>query len=119
MYKKRTVISGSEVTQPTRPALTPEARENQMISLAMDLVEQRLKNGTASSQETTHFLKLATVKEQLEREQLAKENELVQAKIDAIKSSKHTEELYEDALRAMRSYSGYDSNNGGENSDGQ
>ena len=119
MKIKRTVISGSEVTQPTRPALTPEARENQMISLAMDLVEQRLKNGTASSQETTHFLKLATVKEKLEREQLAKENELTQAKIDAIKSAKHTEELYADALKAMRSYSGYDPNDGGENSNGQ
>lgn len=113
MPKKRTVISGSGVTQPTRPALTPEARENQMISLAMDLVEQRLKDGTASSQETTHFLKLATIKEQLEREQLKKENELVQAKIDAIKSAKHTEELYGDALKAMRAYSGYSSDNDG------
>ena len=62
------VKSSSEPVKKIRPALTPEARENQMISLAMDLVEQRLLNGTASSQETTHFLKLGTAKEKLERE---------------------------------------------------
>lgn len=94
------------VTKKIRPALTPEARENQMISLAMDLVEQRLLNGTASSQETTHFLKLGTQKEQLEREKLAKENELLKAKTEAIKSSERIEELYSNAIKAMREYNG-------------
>ena len=79
------VKSSSEPVKKIRPALTPEARENQMISLAMDLVEQRLLNGTASSQETTHFLKLGTAKEKLERERLEKENELLKAKTEAVK----------------------------------
>ena len=57
-----------------RPALTPEARENQMISLAMDLVEKRIREGTASSAETTHFLKLATSKTMLEKQKLEEEN---------------------------------------------
>ena len=89
-----------------RPALTPEAREKQMISLAMDLVEQRLIDGTASSQETTHFLKLATSKANLEKEKLERENELLRAKTDAIESAKNIEKLYTDAISAMKRYSG-------------
>lgn len=89
-----------------RPALTPEARENQLISLATDLVEQRLIDGTASSQETTHFLKLATGKARLEKEKLERENELLRAKTEALQSAKRVEELYTNALNAMRNYAG-------------
>lgn len=89
-----------------RPALTPEVRENQMIALAVDLAEKQLLEGTASSQVITHFLKLATSRERLEREKLEKENELLRAKTEAIESAKRVEELYSDALRAMRSYRG-------------
>ena len=89
-----------------RPALTPDTRENQMIALAVDLAERQLIEGTASSQVITHFLKLATSRERLEREKLEKENELLRAKTEAIESAKRVEELYSDALRAMRSYRG-------------
>ena len=89
-----------------RPALTPEARENQLISLAVDLVEQRLIDGTASSQETTHFLKLATRKARLEDEILEKQKELISAKTEALQSAKRIEDLYTDAIKAMRKYSG-------------
>lgn len=102
----RKAKGSSETVKKIRPSLTPEARENQMISLAMDLVEQRLIDGTASSQETTHFLKLGTAKEKLERERLEKENELLKAKTDAIKSAERTEELYKKAIKAMGIYSG-------------
>lgn len=90
----------------SRPALTPEARENQMISLAENLAEEQLRNGTASTQVIVHYLKLATLKEQLEREKLEKENELLKAKTKAIESSERTEALYAEALQAMRNYSG-------------
>lgn len=90
----------------TRPAITPEARENQLISLAVDLVEQRLIDGTASSQETTHFLKLATSKSKYELKLLEKQAELAEAKAEQIKSMKRTEELMEDALEAFRNYNG-------------
>ena len=70
-----------------RPALSPEARENQMISLAVDLAEQQLRDGAASSQVITHFLKLATTKAQLEKEKLMKENELLAAKTEALQSA--------------------------------
>ena len=89
-----------------RPALTPEARENQMISLAIDLVEKRLLDGSASSQETTHFLKLATTKAKLEKEILEKQKELPAAKTESIKSAKRVEELYSKALKAMQNYQG-------------
>ena len=89
-----------------RPALTPEARENQMISLAIDLVERRLLDGSASSQETTHFLKLATTKAKLEKEILEKQKELLAAKTESIKSAKRVEELYSKALKAMQNYQG-------------
>ena len=88
------------------PATTPEARENQMIALAMDVVEERLRNGTASSQETTHFLKLGSIKERKELSLLEQEIELKKAKTDAIQSAKRVEELYSKALKAMKSYTG-------------
>lgn len=98
--------TSSSSTKRGRPALTPEARENQMISLAVDLAEQQLRDGTASSQVITHFLKLATAKERLEREKLEQENKLLIAKTEALQSQKHIEELYSNAISAMRNYSG-------------
>jgi len=88
------------------PVLTPEARENQLISLAMDLVEQRLRNGTASSQETVHFLKLGSSKEKLEQQILAEQKKLVVAKTSAIESQERIDEMYSNAIKAMRTYSG-------------
>ena len=90
-----------------RPALTPETRENQLIAMAMDLVEQRLADGTASSQETTHFLKLGSPKARLEREKLERENELLRAKTEALESEKNMSEMYARAIKAMQRYGGH------------
>lgn len=95
-----------ETAKKHRPATTSEGRENQLISLAMDLVEKKLRAGTASAQEVVHFLKLATTREALEQERLKRENLLLSAKVDSIASSKRIEELYETALNAMREYAG-------------
>lgn len=89
-----------------RPATTTEARENQLISLAVDLAEQQLRDGTASSQVITHYLKLGSTKERLEKEKLAEENKLLKAKTENLKSQQRTEELYAKALMAMQDYSG-------------
>ena len=90
----------------SRPALTPEARENQMIALAVDLAEQQLRDGSASSQVITHYIKLASTKEQIEKEILMKQKELITAKTESLKSAKKVEELYASALDAMREYGG-------------
>jgi hypothetical protein len=90
-----------------KPALTPESRENQMAALAMDLVEQRLRDGTASSQETTHFLKLVSSRAKLEQERLRLENGLVAAKTKALADAEEIKVLYEEALKAMRRYGGH------------
>lgn len=92
--------------RPRRPATTLEGRENQLISLASDLAERQLVEGTASAQVLTHFLKLASTREQLEQERLQRENLLLSAKIDQLASAKRIEELYETALNAMRTYTG-------------
>lgn len=99
-------VKGSSQTRDIRPALTPEARENQLISLAVDLAEKQLQDGSASSQVITHYLKLGSTKEKAEREKLEKEKELLEAKVEALKSAKRIEELYSDAINAMRRYSG-------------
>lgn len=93
-------------TNKIRPALTPEARENQLIAMTMDRVEEQLMNGTASSQILTHFLKLATVKANLEMEKLKHETKLLEAKTESLQSAKRMEELYDKAINAMRDYSG-------------
>ena len=100
--------SGSEVApRKRRPALTVEARENQMISLAIDLAEKQLREGTASAQVITHYLKLGTMKEKLERENLIEDNKLKRAKTEAIARNEKIEELYADAIKAMSLYSGH------------
>lgn len=88
------------------PALTPEARENQLIALAQDRAEEQLRNGTASSQLIVHYLRLATEKERLERKQLEAKNELLAAKTKAIEAAENTERLYAEAIEAMKEYRG-------------
>ncbi len=101
--------SNDEWTEPARrPATTPEARESQLASIAFDLAEKQLRAGTASAQVITHFLKLATEREKLELQRLTSENELLKAKADSMASQKRQEELYAQALAAMRAYSGQD-----------
>lgn len=90
------------------PAYSHEAREARMISLAEDLAEQQLMDGTASAQVITHYLKLATIKTKYELEKLQAETELAKAKIDSMESSKRSEELMEEAIRAFKSYQGED-----------
>lgn len=110
MARVRKSESSDNNRKKIRPALSPEARENQLISLAIDLVEQRLIDGTASSQETTHFLKLASTKARIEKEILEKQKELISAKTENLKSAQRSaqriEELYAEAITAMRNYSG-------------
>lgn len=88
------------------PARTPEAREQQLIAIAYDLAEKQILEGTATSQVITHFLKLATQRELLEREILKENAKLLKAKTDAIESNERMEEAYRKALNAMREYSG-------------
>ena len=90
------------------PATTPEGRENQLVSLAVDLAERQLEDGSASSQVITHYLKLGSTREQLEQERLTRENELLKARVEQLASAKRIEELYETALNAMRTYAGQD-----------
>ena len=101
-------ISKKDEDRPRRraPATTPEARENQMISLAVDLAEKQLIKGTASSQVIAHYLKRGATREQYEKQKLQEEVKLARAKTEAIQSAKRVEELYSKALNAMKSYNG-------------
>lgn len=105
MAKVRTT-SSSGSSQKIRPALSPEARESQLISLAVDLAEKQLADGTASSQVITHYLKLGSTKEKLEKEIMMSQKKLLDAKADAVASAPRMEEMYKNALNAMRNYSG-------------
>ena len=102
--------SGETDPQPTRsrrrPGTTPESRENQLVALAVDRAEQQIRDGTASAQVITHFLKLGSTREILEQERLRHENELLEAKREQIASAARVEELYKTALNAMRTYAG-------------
>ena len=89
------------------PATTPEARENQLISSAVDLAEKQLNEGSASAQVITHYLKLGSSREKLEQERLAQEVSLMQAKREAMASAARVEELYGAAIDAMRAYAGH------------
>lgn len=88
------------------PATTPDLRENQLVSLAADLAEKRMREGTASAQEIVHFLKLGSSRERLEQERLGSENDLLKAKVEVLASEKRMEELYTNVISALRRYSG-------------
>lgn len=88
------------------PATTPEGRENQLISQAVDLASQQLADGTASAQVISHFLKLGSSREKLEQERLGEEVSLLRVKAETLASTARVEELYGKALNAMRSYAG-------------
>lgn len=102
----RTQKSSKSDTQAFAPALTPEAREQQLISLSMDRAEQQLRDGTASPSVIVHFLKLGTTNAELEKEKLKNENLLLEAKAKAYESAEDIKELYTGALNAMRIYGG-------------
>lgn len=104
--RKVKVVAPSLPKRKIKPATSPEERENQMIALAIDLAEQQLINGTASSQVITHYLKLGSSRERLEKEILKKQKEQIEAKTDNLRSSAHSEELYARAIEAMGRYSG-------------
>ncbi|HEY2455604.1 MAG TPA: hypothetical protein VGI71_23915 [Scandinavium sp.] len=100
--------SRRENAKPGRPpATTPESRENQLIAAAVDLAEQQILNGKASSQVITHYLKLASSRERLEQERIRNENSLLAAKVQSLQSADRIEELYTKAIAAMRAYNGY------------
>ena len=100
-------VSAPVSTKKMRPALTPDSRENQLISLAVDCAEKQMREGTASSQVIVHYLKLGSSKERREKEKLEEEIKLLRAKTEAMKSAKVVEELYTEAINAMKTYSGH------------
>lgn len=100
-------VKSSSESKPLRPAESPEARANQLVALAYDLAEKQLREGTASSQVITEFLKLGSYKAELEREKLERENELLRVKAEKIQSEERSEELFNKAIKAMQRYSGH------------
>jgi hypothetical protein len=104
--KSKETSQPKQIRNPQKPGMTPEARESQMIALAMAQAEQELLEGRASSQVVTHFLKLGSMKEQLELEKLKKENRLLDAKSDALESTTRAEELFTKAIKSFGIYSG-------------
>lgn len=102
--RSKEVVAETSQKPKRRPTISSEARETEMIGLAIDLAEQQLRDGTASSQVITHYLKLGTMRERREIEKLENENKLIQAKIDNLDSVKRIEELYSEAMEAMKAY---------------
>ena len=108
MVAKR-VDSGGKPSKPRMaPAATPEGREMQMVSLAFDLAQSQLEDGTASAQVITHFLKFGSSQNALEKEKLRKENLLMQARVDQISAASQNSELYMEAINMMKIYTGED-----------
>lgn len=106
MGRSKNQTSG-ESSYNSRPAIDPDARENQLIALAVDCAEKQLRDGTASAQVIAYYLKKGSVREQLELERLREENKLLRAKTDSIESEKRSAELVEEALKAFRNYAGH------------
>lgn len=112
---KSKAASGSDSSKPIRPPISLEAQENLMISLAVQCAEKQLREGTASAQVITHYLKLGSSKERIEKEIMEKQKDLIEAKTKNINSNREATELYANALAAFRKYSGsYDEEEDGD-----
>lgn len=96
---------------PTHAATSMEARENELISLAYDAAEKRIREGTATSQEIVHFLKLGSSTDRLQKELMESEMKLKDARIQSLESADHLEKIYSDAIEAMKRYSGHEDDN--------
>lgn len=107
MAKTRSIEPTLSQNRHYRKALSPDAREDQLIALAMDTAEERMRNGTASSQEIVHFLRLGSSLARLQKEEIQERIELDKAKVKAYESSEEFKELYEEAIKAMKSYGGH------------
>lgn len=118
MASRRTNPQESEPNR-RRRATTPEGRENQIISDAYDLAERQIREGTASAQVITHFLKMGSTRERLEKLKIQHENELLETKREAMKSAARSEEMFERAIKAMRSYQGLEPVDDGDGFDDQ
>lgn len=104
-------MASEKRTKPVRrskPAATPEARENQLIALAVSLAEKQMEEGTASAQVISHYLKMGSTRERLEQRRLDSDVKLLEAKIEQLSSANRMEELYANAITAMNTYSGRD-----------
>lgn len=106
MGRKRLVEEKPIELEPIHRAIDPESREKQLIALSYNLVEKRLRDGSASAQETVHFLKLGSMEKQLELEKLRNENALLNKKVEALDSQMKTDSMYAEAIAAMKIYSG-------------
>ena len=102
---KKAVTDTEKPKRRVRPASTPEARENQLISLAVDLAEKQLIEGTASTQVIVHYLRLGSSKEKLEKKILEKQGDLIEAKTENYQAARRSEEIYQEAIEAFRNYS--------------
>ena len=105
---RRKATEPTETPKSLPPALTLEGRENQLIAAAYNLVEQRILDGTASSQEVTYFLKAGSSRAVLELNRLREENKLLRAKTEALQAQRSNEELLTKALQALKGYRGED-----------
>ena len=88
------------------PSRSLEESEQRCIADATRLAEQKLADGTASSQIIMHYLKQGTEKTRLEIEKIKYETELVKAKTEAVKSQQRSEELFAEVVSALKEYSG-------------
>lgn len=105
MPRRKESLTG-ETPSRRRPATTPDARETEMINLADQLAERQMREGTASAQVITHYLKMGSSRERLEQHKLSLETELVKAKTEQIAGMQRQEELFAEAIKAMRAYQG-------------
>lgn len=110
-------MANKHETPKRAPSKTVEGRENQLIAMAIDLAEKQLLEGSASSQVISHFLKLGSTKDRIEKEILEKQKELIVAKTETLKSARRNDELYAKALNAMKQYSGQSSKEDGDDDD--
>jgi regulator of replication initiation timing len=111
------VSNNKDLPRRRPPSKTVEGREDQLISLAIDLAERQMIEGTASSQVISHYLKLGSTKDRLEKEIMEQQKQLLKAKTDALNSSQNVEKLYKEAMRAMQTYSGSSNTNEDEEDD--
>lgn len=104
--RKRKKPEPVDVSYADIPPVSPDDAEQLGISLAYDLAFRRLRNGTATAQEVTYFLKLGSIKARLENEKLRNENEMLKEKVKTYQAARASDVDYAKVIEAIKRYNG-------------
>lgn len=81
-------------------------RERENMFLATELAAKQLRDGTAKAQVVTHYLRMSSPREDIERRMMEAKIALLEGQLAACQNDMATQALIIEALESLREYRG-------------